>query len=150
MKAKVVTITGLAVTMAAARIAHGQEAPPPPPSSDFCEAEESITFDADATQPDLTGVAQLGEVTNWLLTGNGRYVVVAGPDSTSSPLGPIRATSAAAYMTTIGVDPGFVQVTTFAALTPRELHVYAGPDAIVVLSCIGVPPRQRYLFGGGR
>jgi hypothetical protein len=147
MKTRAVAVAWLAVTVAGARGARGQDAPQPEP--DPCEEEASITFDARATQPDLEAVAQLGEASNWLMAAPGRYVVVAGPDASVSQLGPIRAAASAAYMTSIGVDPGFIKLTTFAALTPRELHVYAGPDAVVVLSCLGVPPRLRNAFGGG-
>src|SRR4051794_8377605 len=109
MSAMAVKVAGLAVTVAAARAAYGQENAPPP--EDVCEEEESITFDAGSTEPDLTGVAELGEATNWIMAEPGRYLIVAGPDASANRLGPIRATSAAAYMTTIGVDPGWIQVT---------------------------------------
>src|SRR4051794_10624428 len=134
MRSPAIAVVWLAVTVLGVRAAMGQEAPPAPqPPPDPCAAEESITFDARSTEPDLEAIAQLGGLSNWLMAGPGRYLVVAGPDATASQLGPIRAAAAAGYMTSIGVDPGFIQLTTFAALTPRELHVYAGPDTVVVL-----------------
>jgi hypothetical protein len=105
---------------------------------DTCTVSAPVDFAVGVADLDLDAVSRLADAANWARIAPGRFLLVVTPPDDA--LGVARAQSAASYLVGLGVDPRAVGLSNLDALGGLERHIYAGPDAVVVLTCLGILP----------
>jgi hypothetical protein len=128
----------LKVALAVVVFAVAQPARAQAPLGDACEPSDSLDFPSQSVELDLTAQAELNAAANWAQLSPGRYLLLVTP---SDQVNLVRVQVAAAHLESIGFPPRLLLITGFENLAASEQHALAEPGTVVVMTCLGVPPR---------
>jgi hypothetical protein len=111
-----------------------------------CTLSYTVDFGLSSTVPDLAAQSELNEAAQWVGAEPGRYLrILRDPGYTreQARLADVRAAAAVQFIAQAGINPNVIFVGDVDELQPNQRQASIGPSTIAVMTCLGLPPRNR-------